>query len=150
MYEPLFRFPTDVFAEFDQIQRAMEQVLGPLGMPASIRAVARGTFPTINIGTTPTSIEVFAFAPGIDPAKLELTVDRGVLTVAGERARELPEESDKVSVYARERPAGPFKRVLSLPEDADPMRMEARYRDGVLRVSIQRRAPAQPKAIEIK
>lgn len=49
-----------------------------------------------------------------------------------------------------ERFAGSFKRVVSLPEGADPSRVEARYRDGVLRVSAQRRESAQPKRLEIK
>lgn len=150
MYEPLTRFTGDVFTDFDAIQRQLAQMFTPLGLPASIRAVARGAFPPINIGTTASSAEVYAFAPGIDPAKLEVTIDSGLLTIAGERASELPqEENDAVTIYARERPVGAFKRVLSLPEDADPARMEARYRDGVLRISV-RREKVQPKAIEIK
>jgi HSP20 family protein len=150
MYESLWRFPTDIFSEFDRMQRDMEQVFGSLGMPASIRAVARGTFPAINIGTTPKSFEVYAFVPGIDPATLEVSVDRGILTIAGERATDLPEESEKVNIYADERFSGHFKRVVSLPEDADATRIEARYRDGVLRVSVPKSEAAQPKRIEVK
>lgn len=150
MYESFLRFPSDIFSEFDRMQRDMEQAFGTLGLPASIRAVPRGTFPRINIGTSPKSFEVYAFAPGIDPATLEVTVDRSVLTIAGERASELPEPSEKVNIYADERFSGSFKRVVNLPEDADPTRIEARYRDGVIRVSVPKSEAAQPKRIEVK
>jgi hypothetical protein len=63
MYESLLRFPTDLFAELDRMQREMQGV-GGLRLPLSIRAIGRGAFPAINIGSTPTSIQVYAFAPG--------------------------------------------------------------------------------------
>lgn len=150
MYESLMRFPTDLFSEFDRMQREMEQTFGTLGFPASIRAVARGTFPTINIGTSPTSVEIYAFVPGIDPATLEVSLDRGLLTIAGERARDLPERSEKINVYAAERFSGRFRRVVNLPEDVNAAGIEARYRDGVLRVSVPKSEAAQPKRIEVK
>jgi HSP20 family protein len=150
MYESLLRFPSDLFAELDRLSREMQPAFGGLGRPSSIRALAGGAFPAINIGTSPKAVEVYAFAPGLDPAKLEVSIDQGLLTIAGERATDLPEESDKQSIYASERHAGSFKRVVSLPEDVDPARIEARYRDGVLRVSMQRRESAQPKRIDVK
>jgi HSP20 family protein len=132
------------------MQREMDQVFGTLGLPASIRAVARGTFPAINIGSSPQSFEIYAFAPGIDPSTLDVSVDRGILTIAGERKRDLPDEGKPFSIYADERFSGPFKRAVNLPEGVDPSRIEARYRDGVLRVSVPKSEAAQPKRIEIK
>ena len=150
MYESLFSPSFDLFSEFDRLQRDMNQLFRGLGTPSSIRAVARGAFPAINTGSTSKTVEVYAFAPGIDPTKLEVTVNQGLLTIAGERQSDLPQESDRVSIYAAERFAGSFKRVLNLPEDVDPASVEARYRDGVLRISVQRRESAQPKRIEVK
>ena len=150
MYQSILSAPGDLFAELDRLRREMQQSFGGLGMPSSIRAVTRGSLPAINIGSTPKSVEVYAFAPGIDPDKLDVNVDRGLLSISGERRSDLPEESGEVSIYARERFAGSFKRVISLPEDADPSRIEARYRDGVVHISVQRHEPAQPKRIEIR
>lgn len=150
MYESLLRFPTDLFAELERLQREVQHGFGGLGLPSSIRAVSRGAFPAINIGSTPTSIQVYAFAPGIDPTKLSVSIDHGLLTIAGERASDVPEESETLSVYAHERATGSFKRVVSLPEDADPARVEASYRDGVVRIAIQRQESAQPRRIEVK
>lgn len=93
-------------------------------------------------------MEVYAFAPGLGADSIEVTVDRGVLTISGERPA--PAESAGTHVYSRERLFGRFKRTLSLPEDADPQRIDARYRDGVLRVSIARKEAMQPKRITVQ
>jgi HSP20 family protein len=150
MYASLTRFPGDMFADFEALQRQVEQVLGNRGWPSSIRAAERGAFPPINMGVTQDAVEIYAFAPGIDPAKLEVNVDRGVLTIAGERAGDLPQESEKVSVYADERFAGPFRRAISLPDDADSSRIDANYRDGILRISVPKRENAKPRRIEVR
>ena len=85
MYPSLLRVPSDMFADYDHLQRQVEQLFGPRGWPSSIRAVGRRAFPAINVGTTADAVEIFAFVPGIDPKKLEVSVDKGLLTIAGER-----------------------------------------------------------------
>jgi HSP20 family protein len=150
MYASLTRFPGDMFADFEALQRQVEQLLGNRGWPSSIRAAQRGAFPAINMGVTGDAVEIYAFAPGIDMGKLEVSVDRGVLSIAGERARDLPQESEKVSVYADERFSGSFRRAVSLPEDADSSRIEAKYRDGILRITVPKRESAKPRRIEVK
>ena len=140
-------FPRDVFAELDRLQREMQQSFdtGP-----SIRGLTRG-YPALNVGGTPTSVEIYAFAPGIEPAKVEVHLDRGVLTLAGERAAAAPAASDeKTTLHLNERFAGRFRRVISLPDDIDPQAVSASYRDGVLHVSIPRKAAAQPRRIEVQ
>jgi HSP20 family protein len=101
------------------------------------------------MGSTPEAVEIYAFAPGIDPAKLDVSVDRGLLTISGERPADLPKATDKISVFAAERFTGAFRRVVSLPEDADASRVEARYRDGILRIAIPKRESSKPRRIEV-
>ena len=145
MYRSLFS--RDIFAEMDRLQQEMQQAFN---LSPSIRGFARGGFPAMNVGHTPESIEVYAFAPGIDPASIEVNIERGVLTVSGERKSDLPPKEDKAAVHIDERFAGRFRRVVSLPEDADSGAVEAKYRDGVLHVSIKRREAAQPRRISIQ
>jgi HSP20 family protein len=147
MYEALLNFPGGLFGEFERLSRQLDDVFGPVGQPASIRAVAPGAYPAVNIGTTPTSVEVYAFAPGLDPEKLEVTVDHGVLTIAGERPS--PAEAAEARTYSQERLYGSFRRAMSLPEDVDSDRIDARYRDGLLQVSIARKQSMQPKRIAV-
>lgn len=150
MYESLLNFPGGLFADFDRVRRDMDALLSQGDAPRGIRAVAGNSFPSLNIGHTTHSVDVFAFAPGIDPDKTEVTLDRGLLTVAGERASDRPEAGDETtSVYGQERFSGRFRRTVSLPEDIDPDKVQARYRDGVLHISIGRRESLQPKRIAI-
>ncbi|HEX6634288.1 MAG TPA: Hsp20/alpha crystallin family protein [Usitatibacter sp.] len=150
MFPSLTRFPGDLFPDIEGLQRQVEQLLGVRGWPSSIRAAGRGAFPAINMGVTADAVEVYAFAPGLDPAKIDVSLDKGLLVISGERASELPQESDKVSVYADERFTGAFRRAISLPEDADPARVEANYRDGVLKVVVPKRESAKPRRVEVK
>jgi HSP20 family protein len=64
--------------------------------------------------------------------------------------RELPAVNDKASVHVNERFAGRFHRVVTLTDDLDPNAVQARYRDGVLHVSIKRHEAAQPRKIDIQ
>lgn len=145
MYRSLF--PRDMFAELDRLQRELSSVFEP---SPSIRGLARGGYPALNVGSTPTSVEIYAFAPGMDPASIEVDLDRGVLSIAGERAATLPAGDEKATLHMQERFAGRFRRVVSLPDDIDPNAVSADYRDGVLHVSVQRKAAAQPRRIEVQ
>jgi HSP20 family protein len=143
---PMFRSSADLFAELNRMQSLLDHVFPARG--SSIRSIAGAGFPALNIGTTTAAIEVQALLPGLDPAALQISVDRGLLIIAGERKSEVP-ESDGTSVYAQERFAGSFRRVVSLPEDADPAQVDASYRDGILRITVARRESAQPRRIEV-
>lgn len=150
MYESLLNHPGGLLAEFERLQRELQQAFTHVGRPGGIRAVASGAFPAINVGSTPSTIDIYAFVPGIDPAKLDVQIDHGLLSIAGERASARPKDSETLSVYANERFAGTFKRTVSLSEDADPDKVEARYRHGVLHIKVARRESAQPKRIAIQ
>lgn len=150
MFPSLTRFPGDLFAEMEGLQRQVEQLLGVRRAPSSIRAAERGAFPAINMGVTQDAVEVYAFAPGMDPASIDVSVDKGLLTISGERRSGLPAESEKVCVYAQERFDGAFRRAIGLPEDADATRVEATYRNGVLKIVIPKREASRPRRVEIK
>ena len=148
MMNTSFRPAADVLSEFDRLQNVLDQMFRPAER-SSIRALTGATFPVINVGTTPDTIEVMALAPGLDPATLQLSIDRGLLVIAGERKDALPQARDGISVYARERFAGNFRRVVSLPDDADPARVDATYRDGILRVTVSKRESSKPRRIDV-
>ena len=84
--------------------------------------------------------------PGVDASSIDLTVEKNVLTVTAER-RFSPTEGDEVVVA--ERPQGSFSRQLFLGEGLDPERIEARYDNGVLSVSIPVAERAKPRKVEI-
>lgn len=148
MIHSSFRPAADLFPEWNRLQGMLDQMFRPAER-SSIRGLAGSGFPVINVGATPTSIEVMALAPGLDPGSLQLTVDRGLLVMAGERKDQLARAGEDITVHAQERFAGSFRRVVSLPDDADAAKVSATYRDGILRVSIAKRESSRPRRIEI-
>ena len=150
MYESLLNFPGAFFGEFERLRRELDDVFGATSVPTSIRSVAPGTFPAINVGNTPESVDVYAFAPGVDASKVHVQIDRGVLSISGERASGLSDAKAAGQAHSRERFGGRFHRAISLPDDADATKVDATYRDGVLHVRIGRRAAPQPQRIAIQ
>jgi HSP20 family protein len=138
--------PRDLFTELDRLQRDLTS----FDYSPAIRGLGRGGYPALNVGSTPTSVEVYAFAPGLDPASIDVNLERGVLTIAGERSAELPASEPKQTLHINERFAGRFRRVVSLPDDIDASTVGAEYRDGVLRISIKRRDAAQPRRVTVQ
>jgi HSP20 family protein len=91
---------------------------------------------------------VFKFdIPGIDPESVEVTVDRGVLSVGVKREEERTENGKFV---LRERTTGSVTRRVSLPENLDADAIDASYRNGVLEVTIPVLEQAKPRKIEIR
>lgn len=64
MYESMLNQPSGLFGRFERLRREFDDVFGVSGQPSSIRSVAPGTLPAVNVGRTPTSVEIYAFAPG--------------------------------------------------------------------------------------
>ena len=95
-------------------------------------------------------MEIYAFAPGLDPAKINVNIERGVLTLSGEREPDLPSENAQAVLHVNERSTGRFSRAISLPDDLDANQVAAKYADGVLQVSIKRRESSQPRRVEIR
>ncbi|MYN12866.1 Hsp20 family protein [Pusillimonas sp. TS35] len=142
-------FGADLFSEFDRLQRQMAGLFG--GFPSSIRSGRFGAFPQVNIGSTDDSIEIVAFAPGVDPAKFDVSIDKGLLSISGERESAQPEGSgDDLRTYAQERFVGAFRRVIELPPHADPDKVRAQYTNGCLTVSIGKQESSKPRAISVQ
>jgi HSP20 family protein len=139
-------FDTSLFDEFRRLEGEMDQLFGRGSLPAGIRAMRRGTFPPINVGATPERVDVYLFAAGLDPKSLDISIQQNLLAVSGERKVPVDEAAD---YYRQERFDGEFRRVVTLPDDVDPDRVEAKYRDGVLQITVQRREAVRPRQITV-
>ena len=132
---------------FRRLESELDQLLGRSSYPSGIRAVPRGTFPPINIGATPERVDVYLFAAGMDPKTIDVSMQQNLLSVSGRREVAVNPDAE---YYRRERYDGEFRRVIGLPDDVDPDRVEAKYRDGVLQITVQRKQPARPRQVEIR
>ena len=150
MLQDILNLEGSFFDEFERMRRDMDRMFDRgLGRP-SIRAVARGSFPAINVGTTPEAFYVYAFAPGLDTKTLDLSIQQNLLTITGERKTEPPSGEARGGYHLRERFSGDFKRVLALPDSADPEKVEASYRDGILKIVVGKREAAKPRQISVQ
>ena len=124
---------TDPFRELD---RVAQQVFGTAARPAAmpIDAYRHGE-----------EFVVLFDLPGCDPASINLTVERNLLTVHAERSR----PSEDVELLIGERPTGTFSRQLFLAETLDTERIVANYADGVLRLRVPVKEQAKPRRVDI-
>jgi HSP20 family protein len=114
---------------------------------SEIRA-RRPFVPAVDIHEETDRFVVTADLPGVDAAAIEVTVDKGVLRLQGER--KATELADGERVQCSERAAGRFERVFRLPETAANDGLEAIYANGVLTVSIPKAKSAMPYRIEVR
>jgi len=133
---------------FDAVQEQMERMLHSAGLPAGLRSLPHGNFPPVNVGVSDDAVVVVTFIPGLEPEALNVSIEKGLLTIGGERkAQALPEGARH---YARERTHGAFTRVVELPADVDPDKVQARYVDGCLLITIGKKESSKPRQIAVQ
>jgi HSP20 family protein len=150
----MFRLRTGrdpLWSEFDRLQRGMDELFGALsgGRRAFQEPFWRAArlFPLINVKEGDASFTVTAEIPGMKTDDLEIKVEGDLLTLKGERKPyELGEDA---SYHRRERATGTFQRSLTLPTRVDPENVAAKYRDGVLTITLNKEPAAVPKQIRI-
>ena len=104
--------------------------------------------PAVDIHEEPGQFIVRADLPGVKPADIEVTADKGVLTLRGERQIE---QRDVDGHYSRvERVSGKFVRTFTLPENVQTDAIKAQFKDGVLELTIPKAAKAEPRRIEVQ
>ncbi len=137
----------DIFEQLDRLQRFAQQ---SFDISPSIRGFINYRFPAINVGTSPQMVEVSCFVPGIDADKLEIKLEKGVLSIEGERKDTIIDKGAKTNIHIGERFAGHFYRVVTLPDDIDNNAVTAQYRNGILTIKAPRREAEQPRRITIQ
>jgi len=106
--------------------------------------------PPVDIHEYPDRFELYVDVPGVDPSRVELTLDGGVLTLSGERA-EMSTDKRTEDLQGRriERGHGHFHRRFVLPDTADGDKVNATGKNGVLTVVIPKQVKAVPRRIQI-
>ncbi len=136
-----------LFREFRRLEQELDEFFaGGTPWAGGIRSLPPGTFPAVNVASSADAVNVYVFAPGIDAKALEISLQRNVLTVDGRREA-APDAT--ATYYRNERFEGAFRRVIALPEDVDPDKVEATYRDGIVEIRIERHESSRPRRIEI-
>ena len=104
--------------------------------------------PAFEVKETLDSFVLRADLPGVEEKDLDVAVHNSVLTVSGSRQAEERREGESFALY--ERQYGSFSRSFALPEMADGERIDAQLANGVLTLTVAKRAEAKPRKISIK
>jgi HSP20 family protein len=103
--------------------------------------------PRVDIREEDTRFAIFADIPGVDPKDIEITMEKGILSIKGERKAEAAEQNGKLTRTARSH--GLFYRRFALPDVADADGIKANGRNGVLEISIPKRPETAPRRISV-
>ena len=103
--------------------------------------------PLVDIKEETDRFVIYADLPGIDPADIDVQMDKGLLTIKGERTLEARSENERFS--RTERVHGVFHRRFALPDSADPERITASGRNGVLQIVIPKKPETTPRKIQV-
>lgn len=135
------------FEGLERMRRELDRLSGDF-TGTLFRFPTAGVFPLVNVTEDRDNYYVRAELPGVQTDGLDISVTGETLTLSGERR--LPEESDNASYHRREREAGSFSRVISLPTRLDVDKVKAHAEDGVLTVVLPKAESAKPRQITVK
>ncbi len=142
--------PRHVHADLHQLFGALltDTVAANAEAETPAEATAEAWTPQVDIREDAQRFLVLADLPGVDPKSIEVSLDKGVLSISGERKSDLGVGDSK---YSRvERKQGPFTRRFTLPDSANPDAIVATGKHGVLEVSIPKRPETTPRRIEVQ
>lgn len=135
------------FDELERMQREVDRLAEALTGGLS-REPSAGVYPPINMTEDNDNYYMRAELPGLKADELEISVTGNDLSIAGERR--IPTENEKAKYHRREREAGKFSRIVSLPTQIDMSKAEAISADGILTIVLPKSEAAKPKRISVK
>jgi HSP20 family protein len=104
--------------------------------------------PSVDIYEEPETIVIEADLPGMSKEHVSVNLENNVLTIQGERKLEHEEKRD--NYHRIERAYGSFTRSFTIPSNVNTERIEAEFKDGVLRIQLPKREEAKPKQVTVK
>jgi HSP20 family protein len=135
------------FEELERMRREMDWLTEGL-TGRLFREPTAGVFPLMNVTEDNDNYYVRAELPGLRADELNISVTGDTISISGER--KLPVEDKKARYHRREREAGKFSRIVSLPTQVDTDKVQARCADGILTVLLPKAEAAKPKQIAVK
>jgi HSP20 family protein len=103
--------------------------------------------PCVDVVESEAGYSIKADLPGLSKEDISIKIEDGILSISGEKKREVEK---KGQTYCYERSYGKFTRSFTLPNDADPKKIEAQYQNGVLDIMLSKKEESKPQGIEVK
>jgi len=133
---------------FDQLQRELNMPMSKFDTEENGNVATANWAPAVDIKEDDKAFTLLADVPGVDPDEIEVTMDKGVLTIKGKRQSE--KETEEENYKRVERQYGVFYRRFTLPDSANADNIEAHSEHGVLKITIPKQEVAQSRRISVK
>jgi len=135
---------------FNRLHRQIDQLFGEsLATPAADGTTSASWSPAVDVHEEASQFTVRADLPGVEPKDIQITADKGVLTIRGERHLE-KREPQQVGFERYERVEGAFLRRFTLPDTVRADDIRARHTNGVLEVVIPKQPAAEPRRVNVE
>ena len=143
-------FDRDTFlTPFDKMFDSMVESQFPeVVKSVGVKPYQGSAYPKVNVYEYDDKVGIIAEIPGLDKKQLEVSVEDGVLTIAGDKHSAF--ENDGATVLRRELKQSSFKRQFELGELLDGEHIKANFKDGILSVSVPKIEPEKPKKHTVK
>ncbi|MGE0408775.1 MAG: Hsp20/alpha crystallin family protein [Amphiplicatus sp.] len=142
--DPFYRLHRDM-------NRLFDEAFSGFGLPSSFRSdgFSGEIAPRIDLRETDEAYEIEADLPGVAEDDVDVQLSDNVLTIRGEKRAEKEEEDKKGAYHYVERAYGSFARSIQLPQDIDPERVKASFKNGVLKLTLAKPPEAARRARRI-
>ena len=111
-------------------------------------AITSSWTPAVDVFEDKTAVKIVAELPGVKSEDVKLSIENNVITIRGEKRQAAEEKTERVHRY--ERSYGVFERAFALPNSVDADKIEARYENGILTVTVPKAEKARPREIPVK
>jgi HSP20 family protein len=126
----------------------MREQLDQMYDDSAPQSASAGVFPLINLSEDKNSYYVRAELPGVKGDELDIQVTANNLAISGQR--KIAEEGESARYHRKEREAGSFSRMIGLPGDINPDKVDAKLANGILTITVAKAEAAKPKQITVK
>jgi HSP20 family protein len=144
----LTRRPADPFFALRRLDSILNDAFGAWPGSGEGGAMTSAWLPAVDVMEDKECVRITAELPGVRQEDVRLSLENSLLTIRGEKKSQVEEKRDRA--HRVERQYGSFERSFSLPSTVDVERIEARFTDGVLTVTLPKAEKAKPRQIEIK
>ena len=142
----LTRYEPWVFV--NRLQRDLDRLFANPALADEPQQAVADWVPPVDIREEDKQFVIHADLPGVEPKNIDVTLEKGVLTIRGRR--DLETRDEKQGFRRVERTSGAFYRRFSLPDTADSQAVKARFANGVLEVAIPKQAQVLPRRINVE
>jgi len=136
------------FRELNSLQNQMNRLFQDFGRGSQYELMTTGFVPAVDVYEDEQNLTLSLEVPGMDEKDIDIRLENNQLTVRGERRFE--KEQKEENFHRIERRYGSFSRSFTLPNTVDTENVQANYVNGVLKITLAKRAEAKPKQIKVE